>query len=342
MAQAGVGQDRSKPATMYEVAALAGVSHQTVSRYLKDKGGLKPATLERVEKAMAELKYSPNLAARSLRTRKQYRVVVLVPEASLYFPLRMLNGAAKAAHAAGYRVDVVSLEGTAKERSQKISDLLAGEDLAGLLSFAPLPGNSGSLQSSVPVVVAGEYDDKMRGRGSLADGTFEAKIVEHLAGLGHRHFFHVAGPEAWLSARNRRDAYEDAIQRLGLTSHGIGLGDWSAASGYTAAQEIVKIAGVTAVVAANDQMAFGVLRALHEKGIAVPGQISVFGWDDLAESRFFVPSLSTVSMDLEALGERSMAELIAAVQGVPPPDNLPSTPTMRLVIRESIGPARTN
>jgi len=340
--QEAAGQGRAKAPTIYDVAALAGVSHQTVSRYFKARGGLKPGTLERVEKALAELHYTPNLAARSLRSRELYRVVVVVPEASLYFPVRMLNGAAAAAHAAGYRVDVVAIEGSGEAHARQLNTLLGGEDIAGILSFVPNPAPSSpdGGSPSVPLVVAGEYDNKMRARGSLADGAAARKIVEHLASLGHRNFFHVAGPTAWPSARNRRAVYEETVTDLGLASLGVEVGDWSPASGYAAGQKIATVKEVTAVVAANDQMAIGVIRALHEQGLSVPTDISVFGWDDMAESSYLIPALSTVHMDLEALGARSMAELVSRIRGQQPSTEELSLAPMELVLRESTARAR--
>lgn len=342
MVQEAVERGRPKAATIYDVAALAGVSHQTVSRYLKDKSALKPTTLERVEKALSELNYSPNLAARSLRSRELYRVVVVVPEASLYFPTRMLNGAAAAAHAAGYRVDVVAMEGTADARGQQLNTLLAAEDIAGILSFVPQPRSTAAGQSGVAaLVVAGEYDNQMRALGGIADGSPAAGIVHYLASLGHRNFFHVAGPAGWPSAHNRRKIYEDTVTELGLNSLGIRAGDWSAPSGYEAGLEVAAAKDVTAVVVANDQMAIGVIRALHDHGISVPGQVSVFGWDDTPESKFHIPSLSTVHMDLEALGARSMAELIARMRGEESPADPLALPPMELLYRESTGPVRS-
>lgn len=338
MVQSAAGPARSKAPTIYDVAELAGVSHQTVSRYLNDKAKLRPATLERVEKALAELDYTPNLAARSLRSRELYRIVVVIPEASPYVPGRMLNGAAEAAHAAGFRMDVVAMEGTAEARAERLQGLLAGDGVAGVLSFVPRPAKLGSSPepvARVPMVVAGEYTNRMRARGSLADGSAAAKIVEHLASLGHRIFFHVAGPSAWPSARNRLAAYEEAIAQLGLTSRGVSVGDWSSSSGYAAGQEIAALDGVTAVFAANDSMAMGVIRALHERGITVPDQVSVFGWDDMPESRVFIPSLSTVHMDVETLGARSMAELVSRIRGEQPAADSPAPAPMELVFRES-------
>jgi DNA-binding LacI/PurR family transcriptional regulator len=128
---------------------LAGLSHQTVSRYLKDKSALKPSTLE--------------------------------------------------------RVDVVAMDGRADARGQQLNTLLAAEDIAGILSFAPQPGSATAGQSGAAALeVAGEYDNQMRSLGSIADGSRAAGIVQYLASLGHRNIFHVAGPAGWPSARNRR------------------------------------------------------------------------------------------------------------------------------------------
>lgn len=235
-------------------------------------------------------------------------------------------------------MDVVAMEGTAEARAERLQGLLAGDGVAGVLSFVPRPAKLGSSPepvARVPMVVAGEYTNRMRARGSLADGSAAAKIVEHLASLGHRNFFHVAGPSAWPSARNRLAAYEEAIAQLGLTSRGVSVGDWSSSSGYAAGQEIAALDGVTAVFAANDSMAMGVIRALHERGITVPDQVSVFGWDDMPESRFFIPSLSTVHMDVETLGARSMAELVSRIRGEQPAAESPAPAPMELVFRES-------
>lgn len=341
MGQAALVPERPKAPTIYDVAALAGVSHQTVSRYLNDKSKLKATTLERVEKALAELNYHPNLAARSLRSRERYRVVVVVPEASLYFPSRMLAGAAATAHEGGYKVDVIALEGSNQSRAQQLRTLMSGDEIAGILSFVPSPKFSSADRlpaSSVPMIVAGEYDNKMRGRGSLADGTASEKIVEYLASLGHRNFVHVAGPAAWPSARSRRAAYEEAISSRGLLSRGVVSGDWTPESGYAAGRKIAEMKDVTAVVAANDQMAIGLIRAFYEQGIKVPADISVFGWDDMTESKFLVPALSTVRMDLEALGARSMFQLLDRIRGKQSTSETLTLAPMELVFRESTGP----
>lgn len=332
-----------RPATIREVAALAGVSHQTVSRFLNQDSAIRPATVDKIKQAMETLHYSPNLAARALRSQRNYRVVVMAPDVSQYFPINVLSRAAETAQLAGYRVDLMALEGTAKERMARLETMLAGDDLAGVLSFIPLPAEittGAGIAGRVPIVVSGSYDDKMRTSGSFADGTATLQIVKYLHGLGHRDFFHVAGPAEWNSASNRIAAYEKATADLGLRSHGMARGDWSAESGYLAAAQVLSCPDVTAVVVANDQMAMGLMRAFNDEGVDVPGAMSVFGWDDMAEARFFVPSLSTVRMDLAAQGEAGMSRLIALIRGEKVEPELLQAPKIELVFRESCAPVR--
>lgn len=334
-----------KPSTIYEVARLAGVSHQTVSRYLKRNGGLKPQTVAKVEDAMARLDYTPNLAARALRSKQSYRILIVTPEDVRFPASRVLRSAVSTADEAGYVTEVVQIGTEASKASDRLLSLVSTERLAGIFSLIPLgpvEEQITSKHSDIPLVVAANYDEKMRARGFLADATPAAEMIEHLASLGHRSFYHVGGPELWTSAANRRKTYDATIARLGLHSAGSVVGDWSMLSGYRAGLEIPLDDGpITAVFAANDHMAIGVIRALHERGKRVPEDVSVFGWDNLEEGEYFIPSLSTVSMDLEAAGRNSMRELISRVRNEPSsPHGYEFTP-MRLIFRESTAKAPT-
>lgn len=330
----------ARAATIYEVAQLAGVSHQTVSRYMADRSKLKASTSEKVARAMAELNYTPNLTARSLRTKSTYRLLALVPGAFPYFPSRMVEGAAASARAAGYQLDVVALEGTGPERTARLRSILDGGPFAGALSFVPLAGaDLLQAQERIPVVVAGDYDDRMRGQGRISDGSAVRAIIAHLAGLGHRRIAHIAGPQEWPSARNRLAVYRQAVSAAGLEDGGTIEAGWSSASGYEAARTLMADSSITAIFAANDHLAIGAMRALHDLGFSVPGDVSVVGWDDHPESAFLVPSLTTVHMDLEAEGSRGMLQLLAALTPDAPAAPEPGPAGMRLVLRESSGPA---
>ena len=220
-AGAGTGPEK-KRATIWEVARRAGVSHQTVSRYLRNDGGMRPATRERIERAVAELKYRPNLMARSMRTQRSHRITIVLPELSSFVPVPLLRGASAVAHDVGYLTDVIGLEGGKSRRAQTVMSLLEARQADGVLSLVPLAdlaGGPGAGQR--PVVVLGEYDDNLHSRGRLADGRPAEQILRHLADQGHRRFLHVAGSQEWASARNRRAVYVEAIERLGLESYGV-------------------------------------------------------------------------------------------------------------------------
>jgi LacI family transcriptional regulator, repressor for deo operon, udp, cdd, tsx, nupC, and nupG len=251
-------------------------------------------------------------------------------------PLRLLAAASAAAHEAGYTVDLVGLEGTAADRAARAHELGHSGEFEGILALASL-GAQPATWSGVPVVDIAAYDDEMHGLGALADGAACGEIVTHLRGLGHRSFLHLAGPQAYTSARNRRQAFTDTISKLGLRGTVINC-DWSGQSGYEAIMSLRENTDITAVVAANDLMAMGAVRASLRRGWKVPDDISVFGWDDEELARFGTPSLSTVAIDRERQGREAMCRLIAIIRGTDPPA-IDITSLHTVVPRESTGPA---
>jgi LacI family transcriptional regulator len=162
-------------------------------------------------------------------------------------------------------------------------------------------------------------------------------MIDHLASLGHRRFFHIAGPDGWLAALGRSRAYESALHSRGLHSVGQAVGDWSARSGFEAAQRIPLDAGITAIVAANDQTALGAISALEQRGIEVPRDLSVVGFDDIPESQYFRPPLTTVRFDFAQQGRTVIDRLLARI------DDATSAPLAEaaqpiIVIRASSAP----
>lgn len=325
-----------RPATIHEVASLAGVSHTTVSRYLQDKDSLKPKTRVKVEFAVKTLDYRPNLVARSMRTRHTNRLAIVLASGA-HFPGRLLAAASRTAHEAGYQVEIVSVEGGPAARSARVDELARSGQVEGILALSPI-GLKGKKTNRVPIVETSTYDDKLHGLAELADATEVREIVEYLASLGHRTFLHVSGDvQNFASARNRQQVYLDTIADLGLESAGAVGGDWKAQLGYDAILALPADTAVTAVVAANDVVAMGVVRGALARGWTVPGDLSVFGWDDEEMGRFSTPSLSTVAVDREAQGRAAIHRLIAEVRGEPAP--APPTQTInRLIFRESTAP----
>jgi LacI family transcriptional regulator len=320
-----------------EVAKLADVSHQTVSRYFRAPDGLKPATKARVEAAVLELNYRPNLVARSMRTRQTGRLAVVVPTLT-YSPARMLAGAGAAAHEAGYAVEVLSLEGGAEARTERVIELADSGLVDGIVSFAPiLAAPELEASSGTTIVTAAEFDDEMRGIGELADAAVLAGVIAGLAELGHRRFLHLTGSLQFASARARRDTFLRTVDELGLESAGVVEGDWSAESGIRLVRSLPEAGGPTAIIAANDLVAAGVIRGALDRGWNVPQDLSVTGWDNQPLGQYLSPALTTVDIDLEGVGSRAMCRLIAALRGEAIPTAVAGV--NHTIWRESTGPA---
>ncbi|HCA85975.1 MAG TPA: LacI family transcriptional regulator [Streptomyces sp.] len=335
-------QVREKPPTIWEVARLAGVSHQTVSRFLRKDPTVRPETARKVAVAVEELGYRPNQAARTMRTRRSNRLTVILPGSTDRMSPELLRGAADEAHEAGYLLDVVSLEGDAAARAARLESLLQPESTDGILSFTSLGESAAGVTLSdfqVPFVIDGVYDDKMRSLGAFADASSTADLVRHLADLGHQRLVHVTGPPEWASARGRRAVYEATVAELGLESSAVVEGDWSTRSGWEAATRVIAGSGATAVVAASDQMAFGVITGLQSTGVEIPRDVSVCGWDDWEIGRYFRPTLTTVSVNRERQGRHTVRRLLALLRGEPSVGPMDAAELNRVILRESTGPA---
>lgn len=319
--------------TLRQVAELAGVSHQTVSRYFRSDGGLLPETAERVKSAVDTLGYRPNLVARSMRTRRSGMLAVLLP--GWVGPERTVAAACAEAQQAGYRVEIIiGLDEGPDALSARVSELLDSGQIEGVLSLSPVDR---SMPNSGVVVQVDEYDQRLRAVGaSTEDQQTMITLIGELAALGHRHVLFVGGPPDWPSARARAAGYLTACERYGLTSHGEPSGAWHPETGKQALLALPDDTPVTAVIAASDHIGVGVLGAAQRRGWSVPDRLSVTGWDDLQLARYATPSLTTVSVDRETAGRQAMRRLIAAVEGRPEPDAAESGLT-RIEWRESTG-----
>lgn len=303
-------------ATIYDIARTAGVSHMTVSRYLRFNGErTRGEPRERIKAAIAELDYRPNLAARAMRTNRTGRLAILFPSGSAVSSVHMLTGATDAAREAGYQVDAITVAGSTSERSTRMLELAEAGLFEGLLALTPLEAERAEqIASRVPVVVGAEYDDEMRGIGDLADASPVAEIIETLAEQGHRTFLHIAGDRAYTTVRSREEAFLGTIERLGLESAETVGGDWSGETAYRAVLDLADDTRVTAVIAANDELAAAAISAAVERGWRVPEDLSVAGWDNNPMGEWLPPTLTTVKVDYWELGRRSMAKLLAVMR----------------------------
>jgi DNA-binding LacI/PurR family transcriptional regulator len=302
---------------MYDVAALAGVSHQTVSRVLNNHPSIREATRDKVLRAIEQINYTPNAIARALATNRSRRFGVLIDAPEQYGPNSALHGFEEAARELGYGVDAAMVSDSL-DAAAGIEHLLA-HGVEGVCVIAPRLASLASARAAggdLPiVVVASEVEP---GRPTVAvDQRAGARLaVEYLVGLGHREILHLAGPLDWLDARARESEWRAVLTEYGLPIREPVEGDWTADTGYRYGSESDEVLTATAVFTSNDQIALGLLHGLHDRGIRVPQDISVVGFDDLPESAHFLPPLTTVRQDFRALGRLSVALLLDGLRGV--------------------------
>ncbi|GAA1979491.1 LacI family DNA-binding transcriptional regulator [Isoptericola halotolerans] len=326
----------STPPTSRDVARIAGVSQTTVSYALTGKGAVSASTRQRVMEVAESIGYRPNLAARSMRTRRSGRLAVIT---GMTFDnqLAMVQGASEVAHAAGYVTETHSIDETVAERTDRTLELAVGGQYEGILTFVPvLPSALSSDRSTTPVLAATAFDENMHSTGELADASLLDVFVSTLAEAGHRRFLHVAGPDHYASARARRETYLAAVERLGVESLGVVGGEWPAETGRQAVLALPDDAPPLAVIAANDHLAVGVLRGAAERGWTVPGDLVLTGWDNADFGEYTMPSLTTIDVDFREGGRRAMRLLLATLRDEDPPAS--ESPLQRIMWRESTGP----
>lgn len=334
-----VNAGRPKRATIVEVAQHARVSHQTVSRYLRADSGMRESTRERVRAAIEELDYRPNMIARAMRDRRTGRVAIVLPPGAATSSLEVVAGATEAAQEVGYVVEVVTLGGAPETRDPRVLELADCGLYEGIVSLTPLPAvERRAATLPTPVLVDPQYDEALRAIGVLADPGPVIEMIEELARMGHRRFLHAAGDYRHASARNRRDAYSETITRLGLESVGIIETDWDPMRASQGILALPADCGVTAVIAASDWVAAGVVRGATERGWRIPHDISVTGWDNSQIGSVMPPSLTSVATDNEHVGRMAIRSLLSTL-GVEYTDAPADTSLHRVVWRESTGPA---
>ncbi|GIG63523.1 LacI family transcriptional regulator [Longispora fulva] len=337
--------DLTRPSvTMNDVAAAANVSAQTVSRVLNDHPNVRRGTRERVLTAIQQLGYRPNTAARALVTGRSRTLGVITFDAVGYGPATILQAINIAAQDAGYFVSIVPLRSLDPHAVAEAMERLLGQSIDGLITIAPqeqmerallglthqVPAVAldGSLDPSTPVVTVDE-------EGGARQAT------EYLLQLGHKTVLHLAGPADSIAATGRIAGWRAALAAAGVPAPEVLVGDWSTASGYQLGQQIAARSDTTAVFAGNDQMALGMMCALAERGIRVPEDISVVGFDDIPEAAYLIPRLSTVRPDFAETGRRCVKVLVDQLRGNNPATMYTIVPTELVVRRSTAQPPRT-
>lgn len=325
---------------MTDVARLAGVSHQTVSRVLNGHPNVREQTRLRVRAAIAQLGYRPNKAARALVTGKSQLIGVIAQNSSLYGPASLLGAFESAAAEAGFTVSLRRVK--VLDRASIASAIEHHRDarVAGIVAIAPTASANEALAdvpAGVPLVTVD--GDPLRATPLVtvdqSAGAFDA--VQHVLEAGHSTVWHVSGPPDWFDSAGRVRGWQQALEAAGAEVPPLVAADWSAASGYRAGQMLARMPEVTAVFAANDHLALGILRAMYERGRRVPHDVSVVGFDDVPEAAYFIPPLTTVRPDFGAVARETLELLLAQVtDGEVGETQRTIAPT--LVSRESVGP----
>jgi DNA-binding LacI/PurR family transcriptional regulator len=344
---------RRRSPSIRDVARLAGVSHQTVSRVLNGHPSIRTATKTRVLDAIGELGFRPSRAARMLSIRRSETIGVLAAAVgSHYGPASSVSAVEDAARQSGYYATVAHLASAEPDDISAAVEHLLSQDVEGIVVVAPRTSVFAHLMSlpiNVPIVAA---QGNQRAAGGIPVVTIDQrtgvrKAMRHLIGQGHRKIVHVAGPADWNDAQARLRAYSSAARAARLPVLPIAHGDWTADSGFDVCRALIRAwapgdLGFSAVFCANDQMALGVIHAVREAGLDVPRDVSVVGFDDIPEAAHFSPPLTTVRQDFAELGARCVAQLMDAIRGpevLPGPRATDRPVRPDLVVRDSVAPA---
>ena len=306
-----------RPPVMADVARLAGVSHQTVSRVLNDHPNVRPPTRDKVLAAIRELAYRPNAAARTLVTRRTHTLGVISFDTMLYGPASMLYGFERAAHDS-YFVSVASLPALDRRSMLDAVDRFLGQGVEGIMVIATQDTAVTALShvpAEVPLVAVGCGTKAAVTSVAIDNAAGATEATRYLLSLGHRTVHHVAGPSSHLDAHERVDGWRRGLAEFGAPETAILVGDWSASSGYELGRELAADPELTAVFCGNDTMALGVMRALAEQGLRVPRDVSIVGFDDVPDAGFYTPPLTTVRQDFGEVGRRALSTLIDRMSG---------------------------
>ncbi len=335
---------------MKDVAKVAGVSTQTVSRVINNVSYVSAETRQRVESVIEELDYRPSTLARSLIQQRSFTLGVVFFGLKYIGPSRTLNGIADAAEKLGYMLLMKELDAHYDtNRVKSVIDSLLSRQVDGIIWAAPEIGESHAWLKdqldSIPVPIIFLAMEPREGTPSVTTDNYQGALlaVQHLIDIGRKKIAHLSGPLVWWEASERKRGWRDTLEKAGLDAaeQFCTEGNWSAKSGSPAFLELLETyPDMDAIFVSNDQMALSVLRESRQLNIQVPEQLAVVGFDNIPESAYFCPSLSTVSQDQQQIGETAVNIIVDMIRASQ--ENLPVVVQSRfisptLVLRESSG-----
>ncbi|MBK4349133.1 LacI family DNA-binding transcriptional regulator [Lacisediminihabitans changchengi] len=330
-------------ANITDVARLAGVSHQTVSRVLNNDAAVRPQTRARVQAAIDELNYRPSAVARALKSSKTHTIGLISTGNPLYGPSSIALAFNESAREAGYQVITASMSSAPVELIRDAIDVFLRQQVEAIVLIATDVSSLVAVHDlyiDIPLITADSSGHERFPSVSIAQAAGAALATGFLADLGHRTILHLAGPEYSLDARERVRGWRAELDRRGLEARPPTFGDWTAGSGLELGLQLPWPDDFSAVFVANDQMALGLLRAFGNRGIRVPEDVSVVGFDDIPESAHYSPPLTTVRQDFAELGRRLMAAVSTELAGLEQTGIAVTQPS--LVVRQSAIAPRDN
>jgi LacI family transcriptional regulator len=315
----------NKRATIKQVAKAAGVSTQTVSRVINDRPDVSPETRGRIQQVIVDLDYQPSALARSLIQQRSYTLGVVTAGLKFTGPSRTLNGISNKAEELGYALLLEQMLQFDTDAIKPLLQNLLSRHVDGIVWAVPEVGDNrrwvGEILKDVPVPVVFLTMQPRPGVSTVAVDNYAGGRLasRHLLDQGCRRIGHISGPLDWWEARQRKQAWKDSLQEAGLTAtdKACAEGNWSASSGEAAFTQLLEsYPGMEAVFVGNDQMALTVLQVAHRQGLRVPQDLAVIGFDNMAESAYFWPALSTINHNLYELGCRAVQETVEQIEAV--------------------------
>lgn len=335
-------------ATIKEVASVAGVSTQTVSRVINERPDVAPETRRRVQEVIKDLSYRPSALARSLISQRSHTLGVVTAGLRHIGPSRTLSGITVAAEAAGYSMLLKEIPQYDTEDIMPIFQAFLSRHVDGIIWAVPEVGENHKWVDNLPtdievplVYITVEPRDDLS-IVSIDNYLGGRMAVSHLLDQGYRRVGHISGPLDWWESRQRMSAWKDALTEAGLEANDTHFveGNWSSASGALAIEKLFdQYADMDSIFVANDQMALSVIQFYGEKGVAIPQDIGIVGFDNIAESAFFSPALTTIQQDQHQVAKIAVAEIIKIIesgwQGLDPVDSKSIILPPSLVVRQS-------
>ena len=338
----------NKRPTIKQVAKIAGVSTQTVSRVINDRPDVAPETRERIQLAIDELGYQPSALARSLIQQRSYTLGVVTAGLKYIGPSRTLNGITSAAEEAGYSLLLKQLPRFDTDDVMPIFQALLARHVDGIIWAVPEVGENRnwvdkqSLDLNIPIVYLAMGQKENISSVSVDNYLGGRMAMAHLLEQGYQHIGHITGPLDWWEARQRRVAWKDSLKESGFEARDEhwAEGNWSSASGVQAVEKLFEqYPEMDSIFVANDQMSLGVIQVACQRGLRIPQDLGIVGFDNIPESAFYCPSLTTVQQDQHAVGKVAVEEIIQIIesgrQGREPVNAKSIMLTPTLVVRRS-------